>query len=82
MDASTRHKKNNPNDGSFKLAVKPHKLKIVKLGTYPNEEEIPGFSFNYSPNVRDSINIIVVATETNDGVRVVAQVQRKHTNAK
>ena len=75
MDASTRDKKSKTNKNSLVLTVKPRKLEIMELGTYPSEDAIPEFSFDYLPDIPDAMGAHIMKTEEPKGIRVVAQFQ-------
>jgi len=75
MDASTRDKKSKFNKDALVLAVKPRKLETMELGTYPSEDAIPEFSFDYLPDVPDAMGAHIMKTESSKGIRVVAQFQ-------
>lgn len=75
MDPSARDEKSKLNKNPLVLAVKPRKLEIMELGTYPSEDAIPEFSFDYLPDVPDAMGAHIMKTEGPKGVRVIAQFQ-------
>lgn len=75
MDASTRDEKSKRNKNPLVLAVKPRKLETMELGTYPSEEAVPEFSFDYLPDVPDAMGAHIMKTEDPKGIRVIAQFQ-------
>lgn len=75
MDISTRSKRNSKNDGSLVLTIRPRRLEIMELGTYPGKNLVPEFSFDFLPDIPDAMGMSLIETEGSDGVRVAAQFQ-------
>lgn len=75
MDASTRGEKSKLNKNPLVLTVKPRKLETMELGTYPSEDAIPEFSFDYLPDIPDAMGAHIMKTEGPKGIQVIAQFQ-------
>ena len=78
MDTSARSeekKQGKTNKDPLVLAIKPRKLETMELGTYPSEDAVPEFSFDYLPDVPDAMGAHIMKTESPKGIRVIAQFQ-------